>query len=290
LNQLTKKQVKSKQLIVLDTSSSSGLFAEDYVDILMLTQPHSLITQILSNSNKKQQQQLVLNSQIVTRTFLNSILFRENYLWKRAFVLNKPSTVTAPATSNTNKQVENANQTPPELSVLDLFDTKYSNPILSIQDAHDIYYSSHVTNQTGVDDLAALLNRYKSKKKYRRFKKRLTPFTLEQFDENSVCANTLKKLTVTANKNDAASSQFLLHDWLYEKREVKSNLELTRSLKLIQPLLYDTVQKKGITSNMWESFQGPLTWQHFCKLAFKDASNKQTSLQSVSGPGLLLFF
>lgn len=256
----------------------------------MLTQPHSLITQILSNSNKKQQQQLVLNSQIVTRTFLNSILFRENYLWKRAFVLNKPSTVTAATTSNTNKQVENtANQTPPELSVLDLFDTKYSNPILSIQDAHDIYYSSHVTNQTGVDDLAALLSRYKSKKKYRRFKKRLTPFTLEQFDENSVCANTLRKLSVS-NKNDAASSEFLLHDWLYEKREVKSNLELTRSLKLIQPLLYDTVQKKGITSNMWESFQGPLTWQHFCKLAFKDASNKQTSLQSVSGPGLFKAF
>lgn len=96
---------------------------------------------------------------------------------------------------------------------------------------------------------------------------------MEQFDENSVCANTLRKLS---SSKEAATGQFLLHEWLYEKREIKSNLELTKSLKLIQPLLYDTVQKKHITSNMWESFQGPLTWQHFCRLAFRDTSSKQT--------------
>lgn len=29
---------------------------------------------------------------------------------------------------------------------------------------------------------------------------------------------------------------------------------------------------------MWELFTGPLTWQHFCRLAFRDTSNKQSSL------------
>lgn len=117
--------------------------------------------------------------------------------------------------------------------------------------------------------------------RFRKFKRRLSPFTLEQFDENSVCVNALKKLSAskeTANALGGSSGQFMLHDWLYEKREIKSNLELTKSLKLIGPVLYDTLQKKYVTSNMWELFTGPLTWQHFCRLAFRDTSSKQASL------------
>jgi len=39
---------------------------------------------------------------------------------------------------------------------------------------------------------------------------------------------------------------------------------------------------------MWESFQGPLTWQHFCRLAFKDTASNHTSshhLESSCLPG-----
>lgn len=294
LNHLTDPRYRSKQLIVLDTTNSSGLFVEDYVDILMLTQPHSLLSHLHRNTGTASKK-LILNSQMVTRAMLRTILFRDTYFWKRPFV----ATTTLPPTkpplildSSSGKQVQaqvlqapaNASQT----CVLDLFDAKYSNPILSIQDTHDIYYSSHVTNQSGADDLAVLLNRYKSKRRFRKFKRLLTPFTLAQFDDNNVCVNTLKKLVSKSNGSDElAPQQFLLHSWLYEKKEVKSNLELTKSLKLIQPVLYDTVQKKHITSNMWESFQGPLTWLHFCRLAFRDASSKQGALhhQTSIGPG-----
>lgn len=74
--------------------------------------------------------------------------------------------------------------------------------------------------------------------------------------------------------------------WLYKKKPLVSNLELTKSLKLIQPILEETVQKKYTTSCMWESFQGPLTWQHFCRLASgqgKSSSNSSSNMPSGSG-------
>lgn len=79
----------------------------------------------------------------------------------------------------------------------------------------------------------------------------------------------LNKIISLERKSSVSSSSFLYHKWLHEKRDIKSNVELTKSLKHIQPLLEETVQKKYTTSKMWESFQGPLTWQHFCRLAFK---------------------
>ena len=130
----------------------------------MLTQPHSLVTQLASSSltNKK----LVLNSQIVTRTLLNTILYRENYLWKRPLIKStKTTTSTTTATTTTTAATRANSDLPPEPAVLDLFDTKYSNPVLSIQDSHDIFYAGHVTNQTGVDDLVKLVSRFKSKKR-----------------------------------------------------------------------------------------------------------------------------
>lgn len=169
MNLLTEARHKSKQLVVLDTTNSGGLFSEDYIDILMLTQPHSLITHLvgplLSTPNKK----LVLSSAAVTRTFINTILYRENYLWKRPLIV-KPITKMTNQTATSSRLTSQAagqdvSQEPPSSSVLDLFDTKYSNPVLSIQDAHDIFYAGHVTNQSGVDDLTLLMNKLKSKKR-----------------------------------------------------------------------------------------------------------------------------
>lgn len=169
MNHLTDARHKSKQLVVLDTTNSGGLFSEDYIDILMLTQPHSLITHLVgpsANNNKK----LVLTSTAVTRTFINTILYRENYLWKRPLIVkptatNKMTTnQTAASSQRVNSHVVGQDESTSS-SVLDLFDTKYSNPVLSIQDAHDIFYAGHVTNQSGVDDLTLLMNKLKSKKR-----------------------------------------------------------------------------------------------------------------------------
>lgn len=313
LNRLTDQRHKSKQLIVLDTTNSNGLFVEDYIDILMLTQPLTLLSQLTApNSQKK----IILNSQTVTRTFLNTILFRENYLWKKSFTKKAQ-----PQPQIHQQQPQQPPQRPQinqmlETSVLDLFDSKFSNPILSIQESHDIFYSSHANTSSAANDgLVTLLNQYTQKKRSRKARRMLSPFTLEQFDENSVCMNAIKRLAnintnnntntaaTTANnatnnvKTENNNTTFLLHDWLHEKKEIKSNLELTKSLKLIQPLLEETVQKKYTTSRMWESFQGPLTWQHFCRLAFRDASNgqntrhlnHQTSISSGAGKKIFNF-
>ena len=83
----------------------------------------------------------------------------------------------------------------------------------------------------------------------------------------------LKSLFAT-NDSRTGGNKFLLHSWLYAKKELKSNLELTKSLKLIQPLLEETVLKKYTTSRLWESFQGPLTWQHFCRLALQNTNKR----------------
>lgn len=159
MNKLTEAHNKSKQLIVLDSTNASGLFAEDYVDILMLTQPHSLVTHLLAGQTTTPNKKLALNSQTLMRSFLKTILFRESYLWKKPLV--------KPSENLRSQQPQQADSLPvPEAAVLDLFDVKYSNPVLSIQDAHDIFYANHVTNQSGVDDLTLLINRMKSKKKF----------------------------------------------------------------------------------------------------------------------------
>ena len=70
----------------------------------------------------------------------------------------------------------------------------------------------------------------------------------------SVNEQKLDKLTCLDNK--PAISSFLYHKWIHEKKEIKLNIDLTKSLKQIQPLLEETVQKKYTTAKMWDSFQG----------------------------------
>lgn len=61
---------------------------------------------------------------------------------------------------------------------------------------------------------------------------------------------------LTGPKSSVTSSSLIYHKWLYEESEINSNIERTKSLKQIQPLLEETVQNKFTTSKMWESFQG----------------------------------
>jgi hypothetical protein len=157
-----------------------------------------------------------------------------------------------------------------------------------------------------LQDVLKLNKKYKSQIKRAKKRKTFKLNTLNQYDENQVCLNTLKRLYLTTKsiislnkkpENDSkklklrsifandgkCEPSFMLHNWLYSNKDIKSNLELTKSLKLIQPLLEETVQKKYTTSRMWESFQGPLTWQHFCRLAFRDSSSTGSSMSSHMG-------
>jgi len=216
------------------------------------------------------------------------------------------------------------------VSVLEMFEQKYSCPFLTIHESHDIFFSPGKQFDFDEDyntDYDRMLTHdqseayYESESSYKKriYKKKFQLNSLERYDDNNVCKNVMKRLYLKSKSNlkdDASSSKnkekyyenddeqakvtksylknklkfkslfstnlsqesesFLLHSWLYSKKELKSNLELTKSLKLIQPLLEETVQKKYTTSRMWESFQGPLTWQHFCRLAFRDTnSNKR---------------
>ncbi len=69
----------SNQLIILDSNNCSGLFFEDYLESLNLNVPHSLLRQCLQINE-------TLKSEQKTRNFfLNSILVRENYFWKKSF-------------------------------------------------------------------------------------------------------------------------------------------------------------------------------------------------------------
>lgn len=69
----------SNQLIILDSNNCNGLFFEDYLESLNLNVPHSLLKQCLKiNESLK-------NEQKTKNFFLNSILVRENYHWKKSF-------------------------------------------------------------------------------------------------------------------------------------------------------------------------------------------------------------
>lgn len=125
-------------------------------------------------------------------------------------------------------------------------------------------------NKSGFNVLKRLIKKTKMNKSKLKMTQKLTinennSEELATLEKNDAKLNNL----IFMNKSCVSSSSFLYHNWLYEKKDIKSNVELTKSLKHIQPLLEETVQKKYTTSKMWESFQGPLTWQHFCRLAFK---------------------
>ena len=156
-------------------------------------------------------------------------------------------------------------------TVLDLFDLKYSCPMLSVSEQHDLF--EHCDEESSLSDFNGLTK-------------------LSEFDENKASWNILRRLESSSRRNGAeidkqplAASSFMLHKWLYTNKDIKSNMEKTKSLKQIQPLLEETVQKKYTTSRMWESFQGPLTWQHFCRLAFRDSQTGAANQHTHSSGG-----
>ncbi len=238
LNSLTHKELKDRQLIILNSNNCNGLFVEDYVEILGIVIPHQLISNLLQQTQK-------LSSNLVTRKFFNGILLRENYLVKKAL------------SNNASKYIDN--------NLLDVFDLNYSNPFITVYDAYDIFYDYESEN-------------YECKQGTR---------TLIEYDENNVCSNMIGNLLHNKKQiNFNTESSFLFDKWLYKSKTIKSNLEVTKSLKLLQPILEETVQKKYTTSRMWESFQGPLTWQHFCRLASGGATMSGSSAGSVSSSSM----
>jgi mediator of RNA polymerase II transcription subunit 13 len=60
---------------------------------------------------------------------------------------------------------------------------------------------------------------------------------------------------------------------LNAKKELKSNSELTKCLKYMQPLLDEAIQRKHTSARLWENVQGPMTWQHFCRIAYRDVNS-----------------
>jgi hypothetical protein len=286
LNNLTSKDLRDNQLLILDSNSCNGLFVEDYVEILGITLPHHFISSLLQQTAK-------LNSSLITRKFLNSVLLKDTCVAKKPLVKAisgaSGSTVTTPAvtTSTTPKSKAKTKVEPESLNsslttsknepvcddltaqsgsnILDTFDLTYSNPFLTVYDTFDIFYDNEAENR----ELVMPPNGSQ---------------TLNQHDENNVCRNMINNLLKSDDKATSVDTgNFLLDKWLYKKKPIKSNLELTKSLKLIQPILEETVQKKYTTSRMWESFQGPLTWQHFCRLAFiRENSGSSASASSAS--------
>ena len=109
---------------------------------------------------------------------------------------------------------------------------------------------------------------------------------LSMLDENKACYSALRRLVATTNTFSSSKSQksksilppkeeeeasvggaikvppssLLLHKWTNSARSIPSNLELTRCLRQLQPLLEETVQKKYTTSRMWDSFQGGISY------------------------------
>lgn len=224
LDKLTEARVKSKQLCILDTTNMGGLFSEDYVDILMLTQPHSLLAHLTPTGGK-----LLVNTSLITRKFLNSILFRENYLWKRS-VSHAGCGKSEPAqpTDEQNYNLTDAKLVRKQrghyelvnLNVLDLFDLKYSNPMLSLQESYDLFHSAGSSlkqpERECVDFFSQLIgcvkrntnnaaNNHRSLS-YRKLKRKLDLFDLNQFDDNSVCLNTLKRLGRSSSSSSPSKS------------------------------------------------------------------------------------
>ncbi|CAF1015787.1 unnamed protein product, partial [Brachionus calyciflorus] len=280
LNRLTQSEYQNRQLVILDSTSHNGLFSEDYNDILMLSQPHYLLWSILQENTK-----LTLTSSLITRKFLNSILIRDNYMWKKSLVMTTTNDNVEANRKNLKKlsqfderlamKLDCKLEDSVKMNILDLFDLKYSQPMLSTYEQYEIYQNNLIADRP--EDIFPSKLMSQRLKKY--LKQKLKLACLNEFDENNVCRNVLKRLD---GKMDLKDSKFILHEWLYKKKEIKSNLEMTKSLKLIQPLLEETVQKKYTTSRMWESFQGPLTWQHFCRLASNTTQQKQSQNSNQS--------
>lgn len=138
-------------------------------------------------------------------------------------------------------------------------------------------------NKSGLNVLRRLITKTKLNKTKLQMTSQLDMTNCAGNDNN---VNDQKTDKLTSFDNKPSISSFLYHKWIHEKKEIKSNVELTKSLKQIQPLLEETVQKKYTTAKMWDSFQGPLTWQHFCRLAFKDTASSHSSSHHLESTAL----
>ena len=102
LNKQTNPLKRDQQLYILNSTQCSGLFLEDYMEILNVCQPHYLLSKLnaivrAATNNKPVSSSVIarkLVSNVVTSKFLNSILMRENYAWKKSFVYKAKSSPT----------------------------------------------------------------------------------------------------------------------------------------------------------------------------------------------------
>jgi hypothetical protein len=194
------------------------MFLEDYMDILNIGKPHLILKQ-LTNSNLKKP----ITSSMITNKMLNGLFIRENYSWKKSFTTKTTKAIENSQSSKNDEKLNRKLMGQYELvaensNLLDLFEQKFSCPSLSLQETYDIFYSNG--RQFDLDDdecfnsdyekLLDLNNRkliennneitaknykrlIKKQKKYLSFKLN----SLNQFDENNVCINMLKRLYLT---------------------------------------------------------------------------------------------
>ncbi len=85
LNKYTFKSKRDRQLFILNSTNNGGLFFEDYMDILNIAKPHSLLKQLGSASGASN----VITASQITNKLINSLFVRENYSWKRSFTYNR---------------------------------------------------------------------------------------------------------------------------------------------------------------------------------------------------------
>jgi hypothetical protein len=117
LNRQTNSFSRDEQIFIMNSTQCSGLFLEDYIDILNVCQPHYLVNKIssiikASTNNKPVSTKVIaqkLVSKLVTNKFLNSILLRENYSWKKSFTY-KPKSKSSQQSDEKNNLAEEATE------------------------------------------------------------------------------------------------------------------------------------------------------------------------------------
>jgi hypothetical protein len=56
----------------------------------------------------------------------------------------------------------------------------------------------------------------------------------------------------------------------------------------MQPLLDEAIQRKHTSACLWETVQGPMTWQHFCRIAYRDVNILTCNYEPEPIPSLLV--
>jgi hypothetical protein len=119
LNKHTNPSMRDSQIFIMNSTQCSGLFLEDYIDILNICQPHYLISKInsvlrSSTNNKPVSTRAIaqkLISTLVTSKFLNNILIRENYSWKKSFTYKQKSSKLCQLVSDEKNNLVDDNET-----------------------------------------------------------------------------------------------------------------------------------------------------------------------------------